>query len=166
MAKPAIELRALVAGIGLFLAACRTAPSPPIESFGPGTEMLVKRTNELNLAFALRDARKIESYLAPEYTFHYIDQDSRGTLQATPNAPRGRWMDKLFDSLSNGPLQASVVDARVIGATGIVISHYKWQGAWNGTAFQYEGYITDTWIRRGEQWQLLTSSANLLPSNR
>ncbi len=154
---------ALIAAV-LFCAACAGKPAPLVTSFGAGTEALVERTRQLNQAFAVRDARAIEKILAPEYTFHYTDHAWRGALQATPNAPRGRWIEKAFDQLTNGPLQSSIVDARVHGETGITITHYKWQGAWNGVAFQYEGYITDAWIRRGGKWVLLASSANLMPS--
>ena len=154
---------ALVAAV-FFCAACASKPAPLVTSFGAGTEALVEQTRRLNEAFALRDVRAIEKLLAPEYTFHYTDHASRGSLQATPNAPRGRWIEKVFDQLTSGPLQSSIVDARVHGEMGITITHYKWQGAWNSVAFQYEGYITDTWIRRGRKWELLASSANLLPS--
>jgi hypothetical protein len=153
----------LIAAV-FFCAACARKPAPLVASFGAGTEELLARTRQLNQAFALRDARTIETLLAPEYTFHYTDHMSRGALQATPNAPRGRWIGKAFDQLTNGPLASAIVDARVHGETGITITHYKWQGAWNGVPFQYEGYITDTWIRRGGKWELLTSSANLMPS--
>ena len=154
---------ALVAAVS-FEAGCARRPAPLVAPIGAGTEELVARTRQLNQAFAYRDARAIEGLLAPEYVFHYTDHVSRGALQATPNAPRGRWIEKVFDQLTSGPLQASIVDARVYGEMGITITHYKWQGAWNGAGFQYEGYITDTWIRRGGEWRLLASSANLMPS--
>jgi hypothetical protein len=148
-----------------FFASCARTPAPLVAPFGAGTEALVERTRQLNVAFAVRDVRAIEKLLAPEYTFHYTDHESRGSLQATPNAPRGRWIEKAFERLTNGPLQASIVDARVHGEMGITITHYKWQGAWNSVGFQYEGYITDVWIRRGGKWELLASSANLMPSH-
>ena len=150
----------------ILLAACTRTPVPLVTTFGAGTEPLVAAARELNLAFAHRDVRKIERLLAPEYSFHYTDHQSRGSLQATPNAPRGRWIEKIFDQLTNGPLQSSIVDARVHRDLGLTITHYQWSGAWNGTAFQYEGYITDNWIHRGGKWQLLSSSANLMPSSR
>lgn len=150
----------------LLLPACARTPSPLVATFGAGTEPLVAAVRQLNQAFALSDVRKIETLLAPEYSFHYTDHESRGSLQATPNAPRGRWIETIFRQLTNGPLQSSVVDARVHRDLGVTITHYHWTGAWNGTAFQYEGYITDNWIHRGGKWQLLSSSANLMPSSR
>jgi hypothetical protein len=149
----------------LMAASCRTAaPPPPIATSGEGTKELAQKGRELNQAFALRDTAAIERLLAPEYVFHFIDQNMTGALAATPNAPRGRWVGEAFAHLSNGPLESSVVDVRLVGDVGVVVSHYRWSGTFNGTGFRYEGYITDTWVRRQGEWQVLLSTATLLPS--
>jgi hypothetical protein len=50
------------------------------------------------------------------------------------------------------------VDVRIYRDLGVVVSYYKWG--------QYEGYMTDVWIRRARRWQLLVSSADVLPQYR
>ncbi|HVR41503.1 MAG TPA: nuclear transport factor 2 family protein [Thermoanaerobaculia bacterium] len=157
-------MKTFVAAIAcLVIFACRTAAPPPISPFGAGADDLVKRTTELNQAFALRDSAKLETLMAPEYQFHFIDHRMMGTLQATPNAPRGKWAADAFAQLSNGPLEASTVDVRVIGDVGVVVSHYRWSGTYRGEGFRYEGYMTDVWVKRLGRWQVLVSSASLLP---
>lgn len=69
----------------------------------------------------------------------------------------------MFSRLSGGPLEWSLVDSRVIGTVGIVVSHYKWQGNYAGAAFAYEGYMTDIWVRHHGQWLIVSSTADLLP---
>jgi len=151
--------------VALLVMSCRTAsPRQPIATFGEGTKELAQKGRELNQAFALRDTAAMERLLAPEYVFHFTDHNMTGTLAGTPNAPRGRWVGEAFTHLSNGPLESSLVDVRIVGDTGIVVSHYRWSGSWDGTGFQYEGYITDTWVRREGQWQVLLSTATLMPS--
>ena len=149
----------------LLVAACRTSvPSAP--NFGPGTDALVAVERELNEAFMQRDARRIDALLAPEYAFHYIDYRMRGSLQATPTAPRGRWIAPFFDKVTGGPLMTSIVDVRRYGDLGVVTTYYDWQGSFMNTPFQYSGHVTDVWIRRGRKWQLLASSTNLSSGNR
>ena len=147
----------------LLFGACSSTSQPKIDGFGPGTEQLLEHAREINQAFAVRDAKAIEALLAPEYTFHFVDRTVNGTLRAVPNAPRGRWIDSVFSKLSNGPMQSSIVDVRVYGDIGIVINYYKWSGAWSGQPFQFEGHITDVWVRRGRKWQLLVSTSTLAP---
>lgn len=163
MRAPSVTARAFSFALALLLApGCRTAP-PPVSQFGAGTEELVKRQNEFNQAFSLRDAAKLESLMAPEYTFHFYMQDVTGSARPAPNAPRGKWSGDLFARLSNGPLEWSLVDARIHGGLGFVVSHYRWMGAFDGRSFLYQGYITDVWIRRSGTWKILESSASLLP---
>jgi hypothetical protein len=146
----------------LLLAACRTA-APPALTFGEGTKELAASARELNQAFAVRDTATIERLLAPEYVFHFVDNNMHGTLAATPNAPRGRWVGELLARLSNGPLESSLVDVRVVGTLGVAVTHYRWSGSYSGVGFHYEGYITDVWVLRGGKWQTLLSTATLLP---
>ncbi len=130
--------------------------------YGIGTEDVVARTREFNAAFTLRDAAALQALMAPDYTFHYIDQSVSGTLRALPNAPRGRWPAELFGRLSNGPLTWTLIDSRVIGSVGIVVSRYRWIGAVSGQPFQFEGYMTDVWVRRHRKRQLQLSTADIL----
>ena len=146
----------------LFLAACRTA-APPALTFGEGTKELTASARALNQAFAVRDTAAIQRLLAPEYGFHFIDNNMHGTLAATPNAPRGQWVGEMLGRLSNGPLESSLVDVRVVGNLGVVVSHYRWSGSYSGVGFRYEGYITDVWVLRDGKWQALLSTATLLP---
>lgn len=127
------------------------------------TDELVQRTEEFNTAFSLRDADRLQRLMVPEYTFHYIDQSTVATLRAIPNAPRGKWPAELLRRLSNGPLEWSLIDARIVGNIGIVVSHYRWSGSLSGQAFRYEGHITDVWVRRQGEWRILLSTADLLP---
>lgn len=129
----------------------------------PRTDELVQRTEEFNKAFSLRDVDALQKLMVPEYMFHYIDQSTIATIRAIPNAPRGRWPADMFARLSNGPLEWSVIDARIVGNFGIVSSYYRWAGSFNGQSFRYAGYMTDVWVRRRGEWRILFSTADLLP---
>jgi hypothetical protein len=142
---------------------CQTPPPPAVSPFSAGTEELVAKSKELNRAFTARDAKAAEALLAPEYTLHFIDKNMRGSIAPAPNAPRGKWLADLFSRLSNGPLEWNLVDARVYGNLGVVVTYYRWSGTRDGRHFAYEGYITDVWIRRSNRWQVLESHADLLP---
>ena len=143
--------------LALLFVACRTT------SVSRGTEELIQSEKDFNAAFTLKDEAALERLMAPDYSFNYIDKNMRGRLQATPNAPRGRWAADMLKHLSNGPMQWSIVDSRIIGGnTGVVVGYYKWIGAWDAQPFEYEGYITDVWVRQGGKWKIVMSSANVL----
>lgn len=122
----------------------------------------MKVAREFNQAVSLRDAAKIRSLLAGEYILHFTDRDMTGSLLSSPIAPRGQWVIDALADLSNGPLEWSIVDGRVIGDVGVVVSHYRWSGSYRSKAFNREGYLTDVWVRRGGRWQILLSSATLI----
>jgi ketosteroid isomerase-like protein len=143
--------------LALFAVGCRTTP------ISRGTDELLRAEREFNAAFTLKDTATLERLMAPDYSFQYIDTTMGGTLQATPNAPRGRWAAEMLKHVSNGPLRWSIVDSRIIGGnTGVVVAHYKWIGTWDSRTFQYEGYITDVWVRQGGKWKIVMSSANAM----
>jgi ketosteroid isomerase-like protein len=150
----ALKRSLLIAAMAL--AACRTSQKPD-------TEELIRLEKELNAAFTLKDAAALERLMARDYTFHYIDTNMNAKLQATPNAPRGRWAAEMLKRVSNGPLEWFPVDARITGDTAIVVGRYKWTGAWDAQAFQYEGFITDTWVRQRGTWKILLSTATVNP---
>jgi hypothetical protein len=55
-----------------------------------------------------------------------------------------------------------MVDARIIGDVGVVVSHYQWSGSYRSKSFNREGHLTDEWVRRRGRWQVLLSSATLI----
>lgn len=148
----------------LLAAGCRTA-APPVSPFGAGTEEIVAKSRELNRAFTAGDAAVAQALMAPEYAFHWVAPKMHGRLMSTPNAPRGKWSEELFQRFRGGPLEWSTVDARVYGNLGVVVSHYRWIGSWDNQSFTYEGYLTDIWIRRSGRWQVLESHASLVPAS-
>lgn len=121
-----------------------------------------KVATEFNQAFAVRDVARVKSLLSDNYVLHFTDREMTGSLLDSPIAPRGQWIVDAFNDLSNGPLEWGMIDARVVGDVGVVVSHYKWSGTFRSKGFQRDGYLTDVWVRRGGRWQLLLSSTTLI----
>ena len=155
---------AAAAGMLLLTLGCRSAPLPAVNSFGAGSKELLRRSHELNTAFATRDTAKFQSLLAPEYTLHFIAPALRGEMPAMPFAPRAKIVAKFFADLSNGPLEWSSVDVRVYGDFGVVTSHYRWRASYKSSPFDVEGFITDVWIQRDGEWKILNSTVDVLPA--
>lgn len=147
----------------VLLPGCRSAVGPSVPRKGPGTEALEKHAYELNDAFMAKDLRKLESFFAPDYYFFFTDHNTHGSLQGMPNAPRGRYPGNILSKLDGGFQEYNIVDVRVYGDFGVVVSHYKWSGTFMGESFDYRGHITDVWVRREERWWILSSSASLIP---
>jgi hypothetical protein len=138
-------MRRLALAFVVLAIGCRTAK--PVEGFGPGTEPVMARARALDQAFLENDQRALDDLLAPEYTFHFIDHD----MTARANAPRDR-------KAAGPPMSSSPIDVRVYGRLAVVVSHYTW--------LNYEGHVTDIWLRRHRKWQLVSSAADLLPPYR
>jgi len=153
-------MRTLVPLLAVALCACSSTAIREV----PQSDPLVQRTIEFNKAFSTRDAETLQRLMDPEYTFHYIDQASNATLRAVPNAPRGRWAAGLLQKLNAVPMEWALIDARIVGNTGIVVSHYRWWGTFGGQSFRYDGHLTDVWVKRHGEWRILLSTSDLLPS--
>ena len=146
----------------VMLSGCRSA-GPSVPHRGPGTDVLEQHARELNDAFRDGDLRKLRSFFAPDYYFFFTDHNVSGSLQTMPNAPRGRYSAKFLEKLSGGFQAYNIVDVRVYGDFGVVVAHYEWRGSFMGESFDYQGHITDVWVRREDRWWILSSSASLLP---
>lgn len=146
----------------LFWASCRTAPAP-VPAFGPGTDELIKRSNELDRAVFQKDAPTVRSLIAPEFTLNFVARNVQGLLLNTPYTPPGQWIVKAFERIQHGPLEWVLLDARVFEDAGVVTKQYR-KAAMENQPPTLEGHITEIWIRKDERWRVLSSTVSVFES--
>jgi ketosteroid isomerase-like protein len=91
-------------------------------------------------AFRNRDYSFMERILAPEFVLA-----SSGRPQGTSVTRREEWLRNLR-AQAHVPFEAVVLDVVVAGDTAVATLEARWQR---------ESFLTDTWVRRNGQWQVI-----------
>ena len=128
----------------LFLTACTSFAAsnlgaPQLDSRIAGAE--IKRLEESwVVAWNARDYTFMERILAPQFMLA-----SSGGAQGTTTNNREGWL-RNARSMAQIPFKAKVIDVVVDGDTAVATLEARWRR---------ESFLTDTWVKRNGQWQVI-----------
>jgi ketosteroid isomerase-like protein len=105
-----------------------------------------RRANEWMEAVRRKDLETLESLLAPEYA---LQAPGIGRM------PRDQWLTavSVYDIRS---FEFEDVQVHLYGDTAVMRSRYTQKATYNGGDRSAEFHVTDVWVRRDGQWQVVT----------
>ena len=111
-------------------------------------------------AMLKHDSVTLNRLMAADYTLHSWDGNkSRMT-------PRSTWLYNLFNNLQITRWEQTAVSIQVYGDVAIITSSYNWSGNFFKTNFDSQGYLADIWVRKNNQWQVVSRTAGTLPESK
>jgi hypothetical protein len=128
----------------------RSAPKPSAEA-----QAVLANERGLLAAMASRDAAALDRLLAPQFLLVSAAEGER--------IPRGAWVAGLLDRRSTDAGVLDSVETRV-HAPGVVtvVARVRWTVREGATLVEQSTYdITDTWVRRGQRWQLAARHSSI-----
>jgi ketosteroid isomerase-like protein len=139
--------------IGLaILAGLLAVPCMPLKAQSGNIEqVLLQLERDWEQANAKNDLTALERILAPEFVT--TDSDGRVTTRAERMA-RGRSGAVKFQSFAQDDYKV-----RVIGDTAIITGRVTQKGVRDGKDMSGQERFTDTFMRRGGQWQAVASQS-------
>ena len=117
-------------------------------------EAVARRDRELNALIVAHDAAAAASYYAPAFVL-------------TTSAGKSKSKDDLLAEIARPGLvlevnETSQVEVRVFADTAVLTGVLHQRGTIDGTAFDAQLRVTDTWVRAGGQWTILAGHASRL----
>jgi ketosteroid isomerase-like protein len=110
-------------------------------------------------AFVTRDYALIERLVAPEFRLAGMSPEGRANLVL-----RGEWM-RNTRSFEVSAFAVDIVDVMTAGDTAVALVEGRWtvrRGP--DRPFQTHRFVvTDTWVRRGGRWQVVSRYSQRLP---
>jgi hypothetical protein len=121
--------------------------------------VLVELQQVLAKAWVSGDRTTVERIIAPEWTS--TGPDGRTTDRASV-------LVQVFETRAHKihRLEIDDVTARVFGDAAVVTGRTRGMGEFEGSAYDVTIRFTDTFVRRGDQWQAIASHASLVPVGR
>jgi ketosteroid isomerase-like protein len=142
--------RAIVLAIWAGLLA--SSPIALVAQSGSAEQVLLQLERDWEQANAKNDISALERILAPEFVT--TDSDGRVTTRAERMA-RGRSGAVKFQSFTQDDYKVVV-----IGDTAIVTGRITQQGVRDGKDISGQERFTDTFVRRGRQWQAVATHSS------
>jgi ketosteroid isomerase-like protein len=99
------------------------------------------------------DSAMLIKLMSPDYQLHSWDGKSA--------VPRERWIFNLLNRLRITKWEQTNIHAKVYGNVAVVNSLYKWTGTHTDRPFESEGFLTDVWIKVGNNWQVMSRSSGI-----
>ena len=140
----------------LALAAVAAAPT----AVDPAVAEISRLEQQWGQAFVTRDFDFIERIVAPEYRLVGASPDGKYII-----ARRAEWM-KNARAFKSHAFAVETVDVSRVGNTAVASA----QGVWTVSRKPGEVpratrfFVTDTWVRRGGQWQVMHRYSHRLPA--
>jgi hypothetical protein len=122
------------------------------------TATLTRLSKKWMDAMLHHDSATLVELMAPEYKLQKWD--------GTSIIPRSVWMNNLFHHIKIDHFEQSNIVSQVYGDVAVVTSVYSWSGAFYDHAFNDQGYLVDTWVRRNNKWQVITRSGGVFPGGK
>lgn len=141
----------------LFALAAAVAVAPPAAD--PAVAEITRLEQQWGQAFVTRDFAFIERIVAPEYRLVVARPDGKYSITR-----RAEWM-KNAQVFKSHAFAVETVDVNRTGNTAVASA----QGVWTVSRKAGETprptrfFITDTWVRRGGQWQVIHRYSHRLP---
>jgi ketosteroid isomerase-like protein len=167
----ALLIYAAAASAALQAAPAAAAPSAPpptaaaaaaaaVKADPQTVEQIRRLEHEWGQAFVKRDYALIERVVAPEYRLTGINPD--GGVAVTH---RAEWMrnTRAFEIQA---FAAEVVDLATAGDTAVAVVKGEWtvKRRPDSPAQTLRFVVTDTWVRRGGRWQIISRHSHRLPA--
>jgi hypothetical protein len=99
------------------------------------------------------DSAMLIKLMSPDYKLHSWDGKSA--------VPRDLWIFNLLNRLRITKWEQTNIHAEVYGNVGVVNSSNKWAGTYTDRSFESEGFLTDVWIKVGNNWQVVSRSSGI-----
>ena len=134
------------------VAASQVAPDPAVAE-------ITRLEQQWGQAFVTRDFNFIERIVAPEYRLVGASPDGKYNITR-----RAEWM-KNARAFTSHAFAVETVDVNRAGDTAVASA----QGVWTVSRRPGEApratrfFVTDTWVRRGGQWQVIHRYSHRLP---
>ena len=147
-------MRRVCTGLLILLAAA--APCSAADHTADASK-LIALENAWNLAQTTKDAKALNDLVGE----HFLYTDTDGTIMtkaaflADVQSP-----SYLATSASNDDVLVFLYDT-----FAIVAGRYHTKGTYRGRPFDHHGRFTDTWQRRGDNWQCVASHTSLLANS-
>ena len=118
---------------------------------------LTKLEYDWTNAFAQKDAQTLNRLMADDFLM--LTQLSMGDLVDKSTLIKGSIANLVL-------LTFSLDDVRIQihGDTAVFHCRYAYQGTYAGQPYSGVALITDTWVRHGDQWQVLSRHSSKVPS--
>lgn len=140
----------MILALGLTIAAWAT-------EIRPEESKLIALENAWNQAQLAKDTKALNELVGERFV--YTDTDgtvmNRAAFFADTKNPA-----YTATSASNDGVLVHLYDG-----FAIVTGRYHTKGTYKGRGFDHRGRFTDTWVRRGENWQCVASHTSLLSGN-
>ena len=111
-------------------------------------------------AMLKHDSVTLNKLMAADYALYSWDGN---TSRMTP---RATWLYNLFNNLQITRWEQTAVSIQVYGDVAVITSLYNWAGKFFKNDFDSQGYIADIWVRRNNQWQVVSRTAGTLPGSK
>ena len=140
-----------------FLAA-QPAPAAAVAP-DPAVAEITRLEQQWGEAFVSRDFAFIERIVAPEFRLVGVGDD--GSVRMTT---RPEWM-KNSRAFTHHAFAIETVDVNHAGDTAVASAHGLWTVSFRPgqPPMKMRFFTTDTWVRRGGQWQVVQRFAQRLP---
>ncbi len=114
---------------------------------------LIAREQAWMEAVQRKDIEALEQILGPDYAY---------TASGQGRWSRQRWLETVavYDIHR---FEFVDVDVREYGDAAVVLAHYQQEASVAGIRRSGDFLITDVWVRRGDQWQVVARSSILMP---
>src|SRR5215207_6944113 len=124
--------------------------APPV-AVDPAAAEIVKLEQAWGEAFVKRDFDFIERIVAPEYRLVGADEDGSHGITL-----REEWMKNARIFVHHG-FTVETVDVNRAGDTAVASAKGLWTVSFRpgAPAIPIRFFVTDTWVRRGGQWQVI-----------
>jgi ketosteroid isomerase-like protein len=126
--------------LSLFLA----IPAFPADSSAQETK-LIALENAWNQAQLSKDAKALNELVGERFVYTDTDGTMMNKAAFLADAKNPSYH---ATSASNEDVAVYLYDS-----FGVVTGRYHTKGTYNGKAFDHRGRFTDTWLRRGDNWQ-------------
>lgn len=144
----------------LTLVAVAAAAAPAPAAVDPVAAEITRLEQQWGQAFVTRDFQFIERIVAPEYRLVGSSPDGKYVITR-----RAEWMSNARAFISHA-FEIQTADVSHVGNTAVASA----QGVWTVSRKAGEApratrfFVTDTWVRRGDQWQVIHRYSHRLPS--
>jgi hypothetical protein len=118
-------------------------------------EAVARADRELNSFILQHESGKAASYYAEEFIL-------------TTSSGKVKLKKDMLNEIASADLSLAVnettnVSVRILHNTAVLTGILHQQGSYKGKTFDVKLNVTDTWVKTGKRWSLLSGHATLLP---
>lgn len=111
---------------------------------------LAKLENEWMQAMKQRDRPSLDKLMAPQFklsNMEYIDSAA---------VSKGMWMQNTMQDLNVDTVEVVKANVHTVDDVSVVKAIVYWSGSYDNTPFADSTPVVDTWVKRGQGWQVIS----------